>query len=234
MKAEDYQSIENAKKYKNFRFQNGLNIIHQDERRLILEWLEKIKLNQDFLAIDLGAGTGRATKILLEANPQKVYAIDSSKAMLKILSEELKPEIKNRKVQIINNDSENFEFAPAIFDMVISLHLFKHLPNLTPTLAKINNVLKKGGYLMFDSINKYSLVQFRMGSCYAYSLKELEKKLNQNGFIINDIKFMHIFGETIYGFSGASVGEILNMFDKLLSIKSLGLSTKIFILAQKQ
>jgi len=233
MKTDDYQSPNKARTYAQQRFTGGRETISKDEIYLIKKWIsDSVKIKRAIF-LDLGAGTGRVTSELFYFQPQKIYALDSSVSMLDYLKAHLKTS-QQKLLQTINAFSDKVPLKKEGVDVVIALHLFKHLNNPESTISEISRVLKKGGYFIFDVLNKNSLIQVRRGTCSVTSEKGIQELLNENGFKVIKISYMHFFGETIYGLLGKHMGKLLHPLDLFISKSNLKMGTKIFILAQKQ
>ena len=230
MKKSDYKTTEQALEYENFRFSNGLEIIAENEESTIRNWL---KSTNDLISIDLGSGTGRGLEILLKSNVKKIYAIDQSDAMLSLLKDKFRKEIKNNKISLLKGSSSNYKLTEESIDLVLSLHLFKHLSKITPTLTNINKSLKPNGLLIIDVLNKNSIINLNLDTCYALSKQEIINTLNRTGFKVEKIISMHILGETIYKYLPWGIKNIFNLIDKYISLM-LPFSTKFFILAKKK
>lgn len=233
MKKNDYQTKKQAQEYGTERFSGGLSLVDKDEAGLIKEWLKKIDKSRFPIFLDLGTGTGRIIKEHLKHNPKTIYALDQSEAMLKTLAENFSKEIKRGVVKTIKANADRTGQPNNLIDIVTSLHLFKHFSNIEPVLKEVARILKPGGHFIFDALNQKSIIKFNLGTCYAVGLKELRKKLKNEGFLVKEFYFMHNFGETIYNLLGKSSSKPLHLIDKKLSQTKLNLGTKIFILARK-
>ncbi|MEK7580146.1 MAG: class I SAM-dependent methyltransferase [Patescibacteria group bacterium] len=114
------------------------------EQGKIFELLGEIK-NKEVL--DVGAGTGRLTNILVQKGA-KVTAMDISKKMLDVLRR------KNPLIKTIIGGAENLPFKDKIFDLVISTFLIIHLKDLTKFFNEVCRVLKDDGYFLLTNINQ--------------------------------------------------------------------------------
>ncbi|MDO8503212.1 MAG: class I SAM-dependent methyltransferase [bacterium] len=230
MKAEDYKTTNQARDYQYRRFGNGLLLVSQDEISLLDSWLSLISASQSNSYLDLGAGTGRITGELLRRKPRMVYALDTSAAMLTLLQKNHSREIKKQKLKILSASSNEIPLESASIDLITAFHLFKHLPDINPTLKEAYRVLKPGGYLIFDVLNKNSLVRLHLGTCYALSQTSIKNKLGKNSFKIIEMSPLNIFGETAYNFP---IPILVYNIDKLFSRLTPKFATKFFVLAQK-
>lgn len=233
MRPTDYKTKEQALAYEHYRFSNGLKTVAKNEENLIIKWLSKVENINEYICIDLASGTGRGLNLLLKAKVKKIYAIDQSDAMLSFIREKFKREVKQNRISLLNDSSNNFKIALGSIDLVLSLHLFKHLPNIIPTLTQINKSLKPNGLLVFDVLNKNSIIFSNLDTCYALSKEDIISKLTSAGFRTEKIISMHILGETIYKYLPWGTKHIFNFVDHIIS-SYLPFSTKFFILARKK
>ena len=223
----EYKSPEKAKDYNTNRFSGNLKFAHIDEMEIVEPWIKP--LEKKSIIMDLGAGTGRAIKLLLKFNPKLIYAFDQSPAMLKQLESNYPKEVKQGKVKVVVGSSNKISLSSNSVDVVVSLHVFKHIENIDKTLKEVHRILRSGGFILFDVLNINSIVRFNLGTCYALDKSSIINILGKNEFKAIKITPLHAFGETVYNFPGA---ETVNLIDKVL-IK-IGLpGTKFFVLAQK-
>lgn len=235
MKKEDYQTIKRATDYRQKRFSDGLATVSADEITLLDRWLNFInpepKSARSYL--DLGAGTGRITGELLRQKSQVVYALDSSQAMLSLLQRTYAKELKKQKLKTLNASSDKIPLAGGSIDLITAFHLFKHLPDIGPTLKEAYRVLKAGGHLVFDALNKNSLVRLRSGTCFMLSESEINTRLKEIGFTVLDLAFIHPLGETPYHLFGKSGATVIHLVDAWIVRAGFKAGTKIFALAKK-
>lgn len=110
-------------------------------------------LFENQVGIDLGCGTGRLS-IALAKGGAKIFAVDFSPSMLKVL----KKKIKNKKLSIIpkQQDMRKLKINEAV-DFVISFgDAMNHLQTedqLRQTCSAVKKNLKKGGLFIFDLFN---------------------------------------------------------------------------------
>jgi ubiquinone/menaquinone biosynthesis C-methylase UbiE len=234
MKPGDYQKAKQAQIYNKHRFTKGLSIVDKQEKKIIENYLKKINIEPSSIILDVGTGTGRVLKLLLKFSPSRILALDSSFAMLTILKKTFLKEIKNERIKTIRSASDKMTIQKNSINLVTSLHLFKHLPNIDPTLKEISRVLKKNSFLIFDVLNKNSLVALNLETCYALTENQLRKKVQNNGFKIISIRYLNVFGETIYKILGLRLGELFSLFDQIIVALKIPVGTKMLILAQKK
>lgn len=231
MRTTDYTLKDQAENYHNFRFAKGLEIVDLDEGKIITKWINSIKPRPKII-LDVGSGTGRILKYLLQSGPNKIYALDQSKVMLGVLSKNYQKQIKSKTIEVLNTDSDKIPLKSKSLNLVTSFHLFKHLTKPLTTLNEMNRVLKSHGYLILDFLNTESVVKFNLDTCVSYNENEFRKILKKSGFKVIEIKYLHLFGETVYKISGNFLKLPIHLLDKFLS-DIFRNSTKILVLAQK-
>lgn len=228
MKRGDYSTFQKANHYKSTRFTGGLEIVAEDEARIINSWL-KASNNEVFM--DLGTGTGRAVVEILKQNPQRIYAVDSSSAMLNVLKVAFRSHIKNKKVIIIKADAQDTKVKKNSVNRATALHLLKHIQDPRPVFSEMARVLTINGVFIFDILNSRSLIRFYLGDCFAPEFKKIQDDLEGNGLRVEKVKTMHLAGETVYKASGP-LGKLFQKFDTIVT-NILPIGTKTFIYARK-
>ena len=230
MKSTDYKTEKQAHTYAQYRFDKGLSQVSQDELNLLNRWLSD--LGKWRLFTDLGSGTGRVLPILLKYSPKKIIVVDQSDAMLGQLQKEFAKEIKNKQIKVVKTFSDRTSLRPNSMDVVTAFHLIKHLPEPQPTFREVARILNKDGVFIFDALNKNSLVQLNLGTCFATNENSLRKQLAQNALQIKDFTYLHPLGETIYNLPTVML-PFVKLVEKLINFILPNLGTKIFVLAAK-
>jgi len=230
MKIGDYSKRKDAIKFHTKRFAGlGGEIIKNWEKSILLEFLEEFRPEK---VIDLGAGTGRISEILISKfKPQKIVLVDSSESMLEFAKER----IKNTAVTNVEFDIQDVLRLRTIekFDLVVSFHLVKHLKEIKVFLSNVNSILAKDGKFILDFANKNSLVQLGKGEVRLYTLQEMVDKSKSNGLIVKGIKGVNFFGETAYIVLPYFLTKPLFLLDKLICYLIPGYATKIFLKLEK-
>ena len=232
MKKGDYSTIKKAKRYDKERFSGNLKTINMDEIDIIRTFIARNLHSHSPIILDIGAGTGRVTKELIRFKPKNLFALDQSKTMLNLLIENLHHEYESGVLKIIVSNSDNIPLNNNSLDLAVSMHLFKHLTDLKPTINETSRILKKGGLFLFDFLNSRSLIKLRPTTCSIYNLQYIQGLLRDSGFLAVDHKYVHGFGETIYRFIYPNCLNFFHKIDAKISNK-LHIGTKVIIIARK-
>jgi ubiquinone/menaquinone biosynthesis C-methylase UbiE len=105
--------------------------------------IELVKINKNNLVLDVACGTGVVTKQIQKKNSNLEYVvgIDTSITAIKIAK---KYNEKNKNLDFINTDAENFAFSKK-FDVVTCQYALFFFPNAQKALKNMKNSLKKSG-----------------------------------------------------------------------------------------
>ncbi len=132
-------------------------------RMIIAPMKEKFKNSngKGLTFLEIGAGTGRATRFVRLAFPKaKIVAVDLSDPYLKLAEKHL---AEFPRIDFMQADGGKLPFLAEQFDAVYSVFLFHELPleARKAVLFESRRVLKPGGFLgMVDSLQKSDNVAF--------------------------------------------------------------------------
>ena len=195
-------------------FQNQLSM------ELSIQHLEKAGLKAGMTVLDMGCGVGAMTNYLAKAvgSNGKVYAVDVSKAQLKIAEEKAKSESIDNIVFIESNIYSNLDI-PAV-DLIYMRFVLMHITNPLQALINLKNYLKPNGVVVSQ---EPIISTFQAVSGYADILISLGKQQNvdynigqssQNLFLeagynpVNvEYKQMEITGQKMKKFCQLSLSE---------------------------
>jgi len=174
------------------RYLEGLPALTRKNLKKIQEFAPKGKL------LDFGAGTGRIS-IPLAKDGYKVTAVDCSSEMLKVLRSKAKTQNLNIDTfsELSKIDSTDFDMAISIFTV---LGYITEKEEIKKVFDQIYNLLKPGGYYMFDLESKKGYEDiFRINNGVAYNREEIDfKELVTVDFKFTD-KNLCQYNETVSG-----------------------------------
>ena len=213
---------------------------------LFFEKMINVHSNPSFKILELGAGDGKHTEILL-SNGAKVTASDISQSALQLLKKSLLPQYKSQlKTKVAN--IEDLPFDKESFDLVTSAGSLSYgLPDLV--LKEVKRVLKPGGfYIAIDSLNENPI--YRLNRFIQYLLRKRSfktiKYMPDNKFIgklkkefefIQDQYFgslLWITPLTLCAFYSNRIVKFLNKFDEIYQPKSLAFKFVIVLKKHKK
>lgn len=183
----------------------GKRYVNEIEKNIIEREVKNVKN-----ILDVGIGTGRFSKILIDKNIT-VTGLDISEEMLKAAEEKL-----GEKVELFLGDAENIPFNDNSFDGIVCMRVFKYFKNHEKALREFNRICKKNGLVIFGAansisyqsvINFISKIFYKVGIKRQYSsslnlisLRKLKKLLNENDFRVIKIEKNIKLPYFIYGF----------------------------------
>jgi 2-polyprenyl-6-hydroxyphenyl methylase/3-demethylubiquinone-9 3-methyltransferase len=102
--------------------------------------------------LDLGCGGGLATAGLAQRGA-KAVGLDLSHASLRVAHRHTRGHVQPEPVFACGR-AEALPFADASFDIVWCTDVLEHLANVPTAMAQIVRILKPGGLLLYDTINR--------------------------------------------------------------------------------
>jgi ubiquinone/menaquinone biosynthesis C-methylase UbiE len=105
--------------------------------------IELVKINKNNAVLDVACGTGVVTKQIQKkvGNLGYVVGVDTSTTAIKIAKKWNK---KNKNLDFVNIDAENFSFSKK-FDIITCQYALFFFPNAQKALKNMKNSLKKSG-----------------------------------------------------------------------------------------
>ena len=145
--------------------------------------------------IEVGAGSGNFTEMLLVHDFTSLVALEPSETMFALLKERFSG---NPKVTARNSTLSKIctEFS-ASFDTVVYINVLEHIENDGEEMAYANQILKKGGHLcifvpalpwLYSSFDK------SVGHYRRYYKRDVERLLESKGFEIVQSSYFDIAG----------------------------------------
>jgi len=114
--------------------------------------LEHVKINPDYVILDVGCGGGKTVNKLAQRTVQgKVFGIDYSADMVEYSKEVNKEFIAEKRVEIREASVEKTGFPDDLFDLVTAIETYYFWPSLPAAFREIKRVLKPEGKLLMVS-----------------------------------------------------------------------------------
>jgi ubiquinone/menaquinone biosynthesis C-methylase UbiE len=122
----------------------------QEQKRITsrLKEIDQLIVDNQRVALDVGAGTGNLTGKLLQMG-YNVTATDISAEMCEILKKKYRGYIPE-KLTVINSPIEELSFGKGTFDLITFYSVLHHLPDYLSSLRSVSSFLKKGGVVYID------------------------------------------------------------------------------------
>ncbi|MDP3353549.1 MAG: class I SAM-dependent methyltransferase [Flavobacteriaceae bacterium] len=121
----------------------------QEQINLLVDdlFISKIETLNNLCLLDIGAGTGLSTQMLLNTKLgfqiENITLLDTSINMLKYAEEKAKK--WQKKYSIINSDISSLSDS---FDIIMICSVLHHIPELDKFLSQVDSLLKPGGILI--------------------------------------------------------------------------------------
>ena len=138
---------ETASEYEKVRYQGKAG---QWNNSLQMKILSKLANGwKDKSILEIGCGTGRCTKMLLNKGC-RLTASEPSEKMLTFARKRCKTEIQQGNIQFMEADIESLVRLDAKYDVVILVNVFSRLPEGEKILGKLITLLAIHGELIFN------------------------------------------------------------------------------------
>jgi ubiquinone/menaquinone biosynthesis C-methylase UbiE len=165
-----------------------IDILDAEDRKIWQkpeEILDEIEFNRDYVAADLGCGSGFFT-IPLSGKVKRVYAIDVQKAMLNYLEQK----IENRRIKNITpllSKENEIPIENECVDLLVSINVLHEFADKEKMIQEIRRVLRKDGKAVIVDFNKE---ETGFGPPEAIRLSKIQVKhlFEKNGFTVLKLK----------------------------------------------
>ena len=150
--------------------------------------------------VEVGAGSGSFSELLLETRPEKLIAIEPSSNMFPLLADHLK-HIDPARIAVScqgtlaeNKESVQSGEGP---DSIFYINVLEHIEDDIAELRTIHSFLRSGGYaLIFVPANRWLMgsMDRLLGHHRRYKMAELREKCQSAGFSIRLAAHFDILG----------------------------------------
>lgn len=122
-----------------------------------LSWFDQALDWRGKEVLDLGCAGGFMAEAIAQRGA-KVTAIDPAQKAIEIARIHAEREQLSIKYDV--GVGENLPYADQTFDIVVCVDVLEHVSDLNQVINEITRVLKPGGYLAYDTINRNLLARF--------------------------------------------------------------------------
>lgn len=133
----------------------NIDVLEMEERKTWQnpeEILGTIEIKPDFVAADLGCGSGFFT-VPLSRKVKKVYGIDIQKEMLDFLEQKIrKLKIKNIELRLSRENEIPLENESV--DLLVSMNTFHEFDDKERMVGEMRRILKQGGKVLIADFEK--------------------------------------------------------------------------------
>lgn len=170
-------------------------------------------LSGEIEILEIGAGTGIFTKLLLKKYPlAKITLLDISENMIEACRSKF-----GEQLDYIVDDAENFSTNKK-FDLIVSNATFQWFNDLEKSLLNLKRFVKKNGNIYFSIFSEGTYKELS----YSFNKFSNDYKYSQNFYSINLLANVgFVLKEEIF------VEEFKSLFDFLKSIKKIGAQSSL-------
>ena len=154
------------------------------------EILQGLRNFEDKLLLEIGVGSGRNAKPILDKIDPHVVGLDISKEMLKTARAKLTAH--RQSLDLLLSDAEHLPLAGETFDAILCMSTTHYFSDQEMTLRNFGKQLKKNGILIYgdlspheaDDIGFFETLERTISKAHAryYKASEIKKLIENNGF----------------------------------------------------
>lgn len=151
--------------------------------------LSLLSFQDQMTMLDIGCGGGATLQRLLKRSKKaKVYGIDISEESV-AKAKKINAEALDKQVFVTQGSAEKLPYDDGMFDVITAVETVYFWPNLPHCLKEVRRVLKPGGRfaIMIEVLDSDSVWTNVVEGMTAYSPDELQKMLNEAGFIHTEL-----------------------------------------------
>jgi ubiquinone/menaquinone biosynthesis C-methylase UbiE len=163
---------------------------------VLIDYLRQFGVSNRNQILDIGAGTGRLTKLLSEMVDKGgfIFALDFAERML----QKAKQKIKTQNVEFICADVCELPFIDEYFDKVICFSTFPHILDKEKSLREMFRVLRRNGKLLILHTQSSQILNKFHGSLTSIVQHDYIPPADEMPDILKNLGFkpMNIFEES--------------------------------------
>jgi ubiquinone/menaquinone biosynthesis C-methylase UbiE len=164
-----------------------MNLMNQKQYKAVLD---NIELNNEDVLLDIGFGNGYLINNLLKRNNQiKIYGIEISNDMLKIVSQKYKQYINNNRLKLLLENINKTSFENELFSKLYTVNTIYFWNNLEQCYSEIKRILKPNGifYNVIYTKEYLDKIKYTRYGFNKYSKDDLIKITEKNEMKIKEI-----------------------------------------------
>ena len=167
---------------------------------------EAVRYHRDILRIfsphlgnrilEVGAGSGNISELILERQPAHLYAVEPSDRMCEILRGRLRGNLNTSVHHSLLSDFMETEKEPGV-DSVVSVNVLEHVQDDVGELAMMRAALRPGGHLCLwvpALPALHSRFDRSLGHVRRYRKRNLVRKLQHAGFVPVHVAYRDVVG----------------------------------------
>lgn len=146
---------EKSNHWANYYTHQGASISHLDlevRSSFASQYLSSISLSPTETLLDIGCGTGDATRIFQKLTGSTIFAVDFAEEMIKHAQEK-----NSTKIHFQVADATNLPFSDNFSSVVVSLGTVEYIPQYHNAFGEFNRVLSSNGKLILSVPNHHSI-----------------------------------------------------------------------------
>jgi len=195
---------------------------HKTEADFLKKTLREIKRGK-IKILDVGCGTGRMLAEVFSIGKDIEYVgLDTSNLMTKHLKEKAKRLGVEKKIKVRIGNATRIPFKGEEFNVVFSYHLLWHIPieDQEKIIKEMKRVCKKGGFIIFDILNKdfvwerlkWILKKEKLEELYKLNLKDAKEIAGE----VKEIEIRKLSDAQIKNSSLYKMFNLINKSEKVL------------------
>jgi ubiquinone/menaquinone biosynthesis C-methylase UbiE len=164
--------------------------VHGFGNEILDEILRGLRNFENKSLLEVGVGSGRNAKPILERTNPHVVGLDLSKEMLK--QAKIKLTAHKQSLDLILSDAEHLPFVDETFDAILCMSTMHYFSDQETTLKNFGKHVNKNGILIYgdlsphesDDIGFFETLERTISKAHAryYKASEIKKLIENNGF----------------------------------------------------